>query len=184
MKVYSSDGFRLGKVREVRPPKTEEAQPASPFRPLRNPEPVYGDVVDLDITGTVEPVGAEQPTQEEVGVDPEDDPHGDERIGRVIGKDVGEDYKVLGESADTRAPGELADPRVSDGYFRVVTGLDSADLYVPLSAVAYVAREGRLVLSPTREELNASGWAAKPAGYGAESRDGGLLSRLLPWRRG
>ncbi len=184
MTVYSSDGVKLGRVREVRSPEVEEKEPVSPFRPLPDTTPVFGDRVDLDITGALEPLAREQPTQAELGVRPGETTQMDNRIEGVAAEDVGADYKEQGETLDTRLPGELGDPRVADGYFRMATGLDSADMYVPLSAVSHVTREGRLVLRLTREELNNSGWGAKPAETGARSlgatgRGGSLLNRIF-----
>ena len=163
MKVYTSDGQRVGKVGEVR--EREELSPPpepSPFRPLRNPERVAGDVVDLDITGTPLLLGGDQPTQAQLGVRPGASPVANEAIDTAKGEDVGTDYKEMGETLDTRNPGELRDPRVLEGYFKLDIGLDSPDLYVPLGAVTRVTRDREVVLGLTREQLNDSGWAAKP----------------------
>ncbi len=163
MKVYTSDGERIGKVREVHSARSlEDTVGGGPFRPMSNTEPVLGDVVDLDITGTLEPLGAGQPTQAELGVYASGRSSAEGPMAAVAGEDVGTDYKEQGETLDTRMPSELEDRRVADGYFKVLGGLDSADLYVPLSAVDHTTRD-RVVLRPTYDELNSTGWGAKPA---------------------
>lgn len=162
-KVYTVDGSKIGKVAEVHPARREEdTAGGGPSRPLSNPEPVYGDVVDIDIIGTLEPLAAGQPTQADLGVYNNERSLAQGQMEEVAGKDVGSDYKEQGETLDTRTPSELQDRRVADGYFKIRGGLDSTDLYVPLSAVDHTTRE-RVMLRTTYNELSTSGWGAKPA---------------------
>lgn len=162
MKVFTSEGRRIGRVREVAPPEDDEdIAPPDPFRPVGNQTAVIGDRIDLDITGAITAVAEEQPGQRSRGGRPGESPHPEvDAAGR---EDVGDDFKQLGETLDTRAPDRAADQRVTDGWFKVATGLDSSDLYIPLGAVARI-RDDDILLATSLDELNRAGWGRKPPG--------------------
>ncbi len=171
MEVYAADGSRIGKVSGVYPAISEQ-DPGFDYPPETSTQVAMGnsagEQLGLDVTGSVGPLTGRQPTQEEVGVDPAEGSaystgssrDKSEDIGLA---DVGTDYKMLGEVPETKlSPGEAnADSRDAEGYFQVSTGLDSTDLYVPLSAVRSIAGT-RVTLDIDREGLNKSGWEHDP----------------------
>ena len=187
-KVYLSDGSRIGKAGDTRLPRAIEGETVGPSRPPGNPNPVHGEAVDLDITGTLGPLAGSQPSQATMGAQPLEPEN--ERLANVAGSDVGTDYKELGETADPRGPSATRDERIAHGYFKVNTGLDSADLYLPLSAVRESTRE-RVTLNVGREQINESDWGNRPPEHlfdtEAEARDqrrnGGSTGRSGSVRR-
>ncbi|MDQ3328696.1 MAG: cytochrome C oxidase subunit IV family protein [Chloroflexota bacterium] len=161
-KVYTSDGSRIGKAGETRLPRVFGGASTLPSRPPGNPIAVHGELIDLDITGTLEPLAASQPAQESRGVQPHEGENA--RVANVAGSDVGTDYKQMGETADPHVSQPTGDERVTHGYVKVNTGLDSSDLYVPLSAIAEVTQD-RVTLNVSRDQINGSTWGSKPPSH-------------------
>lgn len=158
-KVYTSDGSRIGKAGDLHLPRVFGDESTLPARPPGNAIPVHGELIDLDITGTLEPLAATQPAQESLGVKPHEGEN--ERLANVATSDVGTDYKQMGETADPHVSLPTGDERVASGYVKVNTGLDSSDLYIPLSAVRESTRE-RVTLNVNRDQINQSNWGNKP----------------------
>lgn len=167
LEVYAADGSKVGKVSEVHAPAYDDD--SSPDFPEGTRGPVFASTdayignVDLDITGSTGPLTAGQPSQGQVGGEPE--PRNlQEDVERV---DVGTDYKALGEAGapTTSHPAPGGDPRDTEGYFKVSTGLLSTDLYLPLSAVESISGN-RLTLNLTWKQVNDNAWEKHPSSGG------------------
>lgn len=176
MHVYTADGDRVGTVTEVFPPMGRsgpdvagEDEPLDPgdLGPNEGGTDALGERIELNVSGDAGPLAGSQPTQAELGVVPGRGGAAEgtakdvaERIGTA---DVGTDFKRLGKvpEGDLSPEEANADPRDASGYFRLRTGLDASDLYIPLSAVESAAG-GRVTLDLDRRALNRSGWEHDP----------------------